>query len=75
MSNILYRDHGDWFIRNEDPKCIVSHLRGFSMNQYDFVDLLKKACRKPSKIKIRNMLKIFLYMSQLHVLVQNAYSK
>lgn len=42
MSNILYRDHGDWFIRNEDPKCIVSHLRGFSMNQYDLVDLFQK---------------------------------
>lgn len=38
MSNILYRDHGDWFIRNEDPKM---HC-GFSMNLYDLVDLLKK---------------------------------
>lgn len=38
MSNILYWDYGDWFICNEDLKCIVLYLCGFSMNLYDLVD-------------------------------------
>lgn len=70
MSNILYRDHCDWFIRNEPKNALFNN--NVDLAQINTIWKILKSGKKLNKINIQNVFNIWVNYTFLYkMLSQN----